>query len=538
MKKIQGLGDRIILGLARVSTDDQAYKLALENQVQRLRDYGCKRIYADIGSRSDDAREGIASAIRDIEAGLVGELVVTRLDRLTSSPEMYERLIRLLKERHVPLVGTDEEINIQSEDGEFSAGIRIYIAKREVQVIRRRSQKGHESRRRKEDANVVLPWGYARSSNNKYKRDHSPFLCLLTDRPEDGAEFDGRTVDDLSKDVIAIFLKTGSLSKAVPAIHEKYGVQKISTVRGVDYRELSQIKKSKKTFVIEDDKDLQALKGDKRIRRRVFHWTHKGLRNWLYNPVLRGHTPYQIREFLGLDSAGRRMYGKTKPQELWDLRRNTHPNEVLLTEEQYQQIKSIIEFNGKTRGFPWVNGNDRRHPISGLLRCAACGAHMKSQATKVREGARRNYYKCKHAIAKTCDQRKTIRNDRAEAAIIAALTAAAERIDAFRQEPEQIIDPPELTILREQLLGLQTLGDNPAIEAARLDLKAQIARIERGLIQERINKTMKKEDALETLKHPHYWENRTDKEKIQLFRWLVDQVWVENGEVVKVDLQF
>lgn len=134
MKELHGLTDRLTLGLARVSTEEQAYQSALYHQIQRLREYGCDRIYADIGSRADDTREGTANAIRDIGAGIVKELVVTRLDRLTSSPELYERLVRLLREQKVSLAGTDEEIDIRSEDGEFSAGIRIYIAKREVQL--------------------------------------------------------------------------------------------------------------------------------------------------------------------------------------------------------------------------------------------------------------------------------------------------------------------------------------------------------------------------------------------------------------------
>jgi DNA invertase Pin-like site-specific DNA recombinase len=520
---------KIIAGLARVSTEDQAYQVALSNQIQRLRNSGCDRVYSDIASRADDCREALLQLIADIEAGEIIEVRVTRLDRLTASPALFERVVKLMRDRGIPLTGLDESINILDEDGEFFAGLGVHIAKREIQTIRKRSQKGHESRRKNERANVSLPWGYT-AADRHYRLDNTPFLCLLCDRVDD-REHTGATRADLARDCIALFFEGRSLTRAIALIHEKYGVQRFS------HPQLSKEKSVATSFILNADDDFESMRSHRFSRRGVFQWSHKGLKNWLLSPVLRGHTPYNTRELLGLDSAGRRKYGKTLPQEQWDIRQDTHPDQALLTESQAQEIRRMLGYNAQTRGKWLVSAKDRRYPISGLLRCQACNAPMKSQSSKPRAGGWRNYYKCKNAIAGRCNQTKSIRNDRAELAIIEALTRAAERIDALRQTPELMLEPPELGELREQREGLRVLGNNPTIERAIAETDEQIKKIEFNFKQATIAKTEKQDSAVEILRNPDFWQFCNEDERMRLFQWLVDTVWALDGEIVAIDLE-
>lgn len=517
----------MIVGYARVSTEDQAFQVALSNQIARLRDSGCQRVYVDIASRSDDAREGLAKLLTDIEAGQVAEVRITRLDRITSSPGLFEQLSKKLNSRSIPLSGLDEHIDINSADGEFSAGLQIYFGKREVRTIQLRSQKGHETRRRNKRPNASVPWGY-RVVDRSYRLDTVPFLCLLEDKPEVG-EFEGRSKADLGRDTIAIFFAAGSASKAVRMLHERYGVLKRSN------RKRSPEKQA--TSYVLGEEDSIRLAGNRGVR-SIFQWTHDGLLRWLRNPVLRGHTPYKTRQLKGVDDAGRRVYGQDSKRESWEIAHDTHPDQTLLTEDQYQEIERIIQRNVEIGSFSLIGGNDRRYPVSGLLVCGECGARMKSQASKFRGGQQQNYYKCKNAIDKACSNTQSLRGDRAEAAIIKALTDRAEAIAAHAEEEDQQPDPPELQQLREQLRGLESLpGANPAIENAKAELRIQIEQMQWKVAQKKSEDQTKRSDLVASLREENFWSNLEDKKKAKLFRWLVRRVVVTDGKaIVELDV--
>lgn len=517
----------IACGYARVSTEDQAYRVALSNQVQKLRNSGCIKIYVDVAARSDDRREGITQLLADAEAGMVKSLTVTRLDRLTASPGLFEQIARLLTARQIQLIGLDEYIDITSADGEFSAGLQIYFGKREVRTIQLRSQKGHESRRQNRRANASVPWGY-KVVNRAYTLDNTPYLCLLSDRPENGTH-PGLSPADLSRDVIALFFEGGSLGKAVNLIHEKYGIFK----RGHSKRSK---RLTASTYVIEEGDELAGLMHSRSPRKGVFQWSFDGLARWLRSPVLRGHTAYGTRKVLGLDAAGRRRYGCDLPQEEWQIERDTHPEQRLLNEESYEAIEAMIAYNSKTRGYALIGNKDRRYPVSGLLECGMCGARMKSQASRVRAGVKVNYYRCKNSLESACSNRQSLRGDRAEELIIQALVERAEAIAAHASEPEEEIGSPELSQLQEQLRSLgQIAGENPAIEAAKAELQGQVERLTWQLRQVRQRAGVKQQDLVATLAAPYFWQELSSEERGRLFRWLVRRVVVE-GDRVEVEL--
>jgi len=69
-----------MLGYARCSTEEQAD--ALEAQITRLEGAGCDQIIKELVSGANNERPGILQAIKLVEAGKVGELLLTRIDRL------------------------------------------------------------------------------------------------------------------------------------------------------------------------------------------------------------------------------------------------------------------------------------------------------------------------------------------------------------------------------------------------------------------------------------------------------------------------
>src|SRR6266478_1598102 len=70
---------RILIGYARVSTDDQSLSL----QRDALSKAGCKRIFTDTASGAPTQRPGLADALSHLRKG--DSLVVWKLDRLGRS---------------------------------------------------------------------------------------------------------------------------------------------------------------------------------------------------------------------------------------------------------------------------------------------------------------------------------------------------------------------------------------------------------------------------------------------------------------------
>jgi site-specific DNA recombinase len=524
---------KLRVGRARVSTDDQAYKVGLTNQIQRLRDAGCDRIYADIASRADEANDGIIKLMADIEAGEVGEVVVVTLDRLTSSIVVLKKFTKLVTELGISVIGLDETIDLADADGVFSASLSTLFAEREVAKIRSRSQRGHDGKKRHLRANAAAPFGYL-NKDRGYVLNDAPLLCLLTDRPTGDTVLDGRTFADLARDSIAMFEQYPSISQAVRQIHIKYGIQLISDAS-------LRTKKRADSFVLTDDLSIARL--PKSMRQSTFSWTDKGFRNWLLNPVLVGDTSYNTREFLGLDSSGRRKYGRTLPQAQWEIHRDTHPDQALLTRAQQDGIRDRIEMNARARP-KWIEDRDHRHPISGKVRCGACGGTVKTFGSKwLADGKLHNYYYCRNAkVNQSCDQNLGLRNDRIEDAIIAALIEKAGELDRLRRLPlvqESKPPSPELKKLRDQLAGLIALGSNPALIAAADEVRAQILALERVEAVETVERTEAKEYLTAMSGDPNFWAFARSKTEFmtRLFHHCVDYVKVRDGRILQVFLR-
>ena len=508
---------KLTIGYARVSTDQQAHDKALRDQMLRLKLSGADKVIVDIASRTNDSRVGLQEVIRLVEVGEISKVLVTRLDRLTASPALFERLSETLQRQEVKLIALDENVDIHSVDGEFAAGLQVYFGRREVKTIRLRILKAKETGRKHNRASSSVPWGY-RNVDGKYKLDYTPFLCLLSDRPPDGREIVGRTKAQLGRDIVETFFTAGSLSKTVRDIHEKYGIWK---------SEHKEDEPKGKVLIFEEDFDY---KPPKNTRAGLFRWSRDGIRNFLINPVLAGHTPYGLMEV----KDGKR---KEKPPSDWDIRYDTHPDERMMTDTEGQRIKEMIAANQQLGG--WGTRNDP-HPLTGLLFCLECGRAMRVGGTKKGKGNRRIvYYQCRGWVERACTARTMIKESDVEEPIISALTQKAVELAELTdcpQPPDQV-EPPELQQLKAQLVGLEQLGTNPAFEAAKCDLKRQIANFHHSMSQQAEVENQNRELLLNVFRNRLYWETLLDFEKRTLYHSLVERVVIRNGKVAEVRLK-
>lgn len=472
-------------GYTRLSKREQTEGThTLEQHISRLKAAGATEIYYDIASRSKSDRKGLNQVMELIASKKVSKAIFIRIDRMTDSPTVLERAINICLESNARIIGIDDAIDFHTVGGRTHARILVTLARAEVERLSERCKAGWDYLRQREIV-VNVPFGYFKLFD-KPALDHRPVLFL----PDQGLELSPCT---LARDTIDLFFEGKSLRKAVQLFHEKYEISK------------SNHHEQKTGFVT----------------RSELQWSPSGLKLWLVNPVLRGHLAY--------------LRDTSKPVIIY----NTHPDHRLIGDEEFREIEQILEHNRSVRGWGFRGA---RYPLSGLVACAECGASCYSMTSgrRVSNGAKRDYYyyQCKNYQHRACTAKKTIRMDVAEASVINALILRAQAITEYASTPlPEQTESPQLQQLRVTLLSLEQLGQNPAIEAAKNDVRQQIkAELAKSQQQEVIDASMH-ELLLKTFTDPEYWQQLGDADKRQIYRDLVGRVIVRDGQVEKVELR-
>ncbi|NJS16055.1 MAG: recombinase family protein, partial [Nostocaceae cyanobacterium CSU_2_110] len=98
------------LGYARVSTRQQADSEALDQQIARLQKAGAEKILYDIESGRKDTRKNFNQAIALAKSGVITELIITRIDRLSRGIIAIHRTIETLQNAGVTLTILDSPL--------------------------------------------------------------------------------------------------------------------------------------------------------------------------------------------------------------------------------------------------------------------------------------------------------------------------------------------------------------------------------------------------------------------------------------------
>lgn len=476
-----------IPGYTRVSRSSQI--AALDHHFQRLEKAGCTEIYYDVRSRSREDRDGLNEILNLIASGQIRKAMFLRIDRMTDSPTVLERAIKICLESNVQVVGIDDNIDFSTVGGRLQARIMCDFARAEVERLTERVRAGWANVRRRQQA-VNPPFGYL-VNNGRHQLDHTLFLCLLETREE-------LSPAQIGKHIIQAFLEQKTLRLALREINTHYGIYTFAH----DHR-------------------------GGRASHKLFRFSPGGLRTWLTNPVLRGHLGYRKR---------------TKHKEIIY---NTHPDQVLLTSEQFQQIEDILAHNSRVRGF---GTTALKYPCSGLVYCGECRAAMYSQhgqknyhrAKRLGIPEEKNYYfQCRNWRQRSCSQKPMIRMEIVESAVIAALITRAGQIAQEVDTQPEVTESLELKQLRSQLEQLEAIpGHNDAINDAKQQLRNQIHGLE---LQQQSQTQAINQDLRDILTYgasqPEFWQSLPDDQKRRFFRELVDRVVVKDAQVQEVILK-
>ena len=458
------------LGYARVSREEQANKKhGLETQLNRLAKSGCTEIFQDVASGRSwgDSKRGD-----------------------------FQRIVELVKQKRVKKI-TVTALDRLSRESTTSAKF--------LQTL--------------EETGVLI---YELDSD-RYINFIDPNEWYESRQKGIQAEYESRKTSKRVKDG---YQNLRDLQKANPRI--PYGYKRVNQQYVID---------TEKAAIARESIDLYlSHKALPVVTRTIYErygkrWSVSGLRQWLLNPVLVGHTPYDKRQ-------PKPAYMPQGNQIIY----NTHLDQALMSEHEQRSIAEILTENVRVWG---RNRTAFINPLSGLVFCGECGVSCDllskpSGGKKVEFHRLRSFYcrtRSKRPAGKSCSQKSTYKFQTIEAAAIAALVQRAENIAQLAELPAQLIEPVQLRELRNQLATLETLGYNPAIALAKEQLKAQISNLEYGLtVGVNIDSELRSV-LVETFSNPSFFETLPEQDKKAIYRALINRIVCKGGEVVSVELK-
>ncbi len=252
-----------------------------------------------------------------------------------------------------------------------------------------------------------------------------------------------------------------------------------------------------------------------------------GLRHWVKNPAICGHTRYFTE---------------------MEYRRNPkNPREPVVLRDTHQAITTeaqIHEILHAAKNKPRIStGPQRDYPLKGFLKCAVCGGGMFRIIYKWKSGdGETHYIRCNAAARGShfCTNKKNSRLENLNQQVIERITHKSQEIvQQVNTRTDSIPETPELIELRRQHDSLIALrSQNPAILGAILDIKNQIkAEVNRMRVSHQINDNRIKLAAVFSEKD--YWASLTEDELRQAFRAFVLEVRVDSsGNVSEVIWDF
>jgi site-specific DNA recombinase len=393
-----------VYGYARVSTQEQAEEFdALNQQIARLKAAGATEVLIDIESGRNDGRKQYNELLKLAQQNQVDEIIITRVDRLGRSVIAIHKAIDIFVKHNVNLRILDAPVDPNSPFGWFSINQMSGLAEFESRLLSQRIRHGNNYFRQQLKF-CVPPFGYAKDENQRLTPNKNIH------------EKSGKTYFELAKIIIDLTLSMRSLKDVCNYIYTEYEV--------------------------------------------VF--SVAGLRDWVKNPALQGHTAYFLKKKKGINREPIINF-------------NTH--EALITADTVDAIQRKLLANKKYRSSATSTRGD--YPLAGLIKCAYCGGGMYRNFS--RHKTRTEYIRCVNYNKPGkyhCDNSKCPRLREIIAQTIAALCENAPNLIEYLESQSttmQVINTKEIENLTNELSVLRGLrSSNPDIIEAIAKIEATI----------------------------------------------------------------
>ena len=548
--------NKVIAGYVRVSTREQAIEsLSLDRQKEAVLKAGAQIIFEDqqSASKSNDTRPELGKLLDLVRQGKVDEVITPRMDRMVRSSRNLHKILEVFEDAGAEIRFLD--IPIPTDNPTFRTMVFQFfgmIAEIETKNLSERVKNEKRQRRERKLANHITPFGYV-VDDGKYKLDHREYpydLPGLTEliEPTSSESKDELldsssntriyTVYNLAREAITLFLEVRSARVTLHRLFKKFGTTRVQGRRNGSVP--------------------------------VFSWAPTGFIGWLCNPVLRGDTVYLERI---TTREGKQEINPDGP--IYEP--NTHPNERLLSDEEWEAISQILETNRRigATGFNKDPDNSQVFKefayLNSLVFCAECGSKCTSKSSK----SKYQYFACRYAGA-GCNNKGSVTKHEIEKGLFQQLVQASHamrqsaiearsssislfhgmrqlgevderkiqafvnqmhpRYEHFKQESSWDFEfSIRLTTLQQQRADLDDFpGTHPAIEEAKQKIDKEIKE------EEERSKAVLGKDAAEIIfsgNNLAFWQGLTHDEKVAVFSKVVHKIFVEGRQVKQIYLK-
>ncbi len=406
------------VGYCRVSTQEQsANGQALDTQIARVRDVigPDAPLFTDVCSGTKVRRPAFSQMLELLATGLYDHVVITRPDRLGRNQRTgFQQIVDWWVGKNgkkIKTVAIDVPIDLDRMGGRFNLALLSEAAIFEVDMLSCRIRAAHAKKQKDGGTLARPPFGYLCRDGLMIPDTEKRHCCLPRK-----AEFDeGVSNVELHHKLVTEFLKTGCRAEALKQMEEWTLTRKPSSHAVPTYLD----RESNTYYVV----------------RPTFPPETATFRNWLFNPVYRGHRGHRRNYNSDLRPANgetRNSYTTKGSSDSYEtIHYDCHP--ALITKSDYQRILVLEErshqFMAEKPGRSAANRirSLSRFPLTGLLQCSCCGRNLRS----VNNGPRHKYYRCTNTL---CSDRVSIRSDKAALSIAMYLQQKAAAIQSGEEE--------------------------------------------------------------------------------------------------------
>lgn len=494
----------------RVSTDQKHQATSLERQEATFIALGCDLHLEERESGTNADRPVYQQLIKMIKLGEVSEVIASRSDRLNRNQHEMRYFYNLCIELGVAWKFTDEpELSSSSPWGVELRSQKAYEAQLESERIARRQERYYvyaEDSGKAIARNKTL--GYRITKARKYEIDFAL---------PDGSNVIGYLGEkiyasgELARALIDLFLQQQTLRQALKI----WKLDILGRLNTTSY-------------------------GESEVA-RLLRFAPHSMREWLGNPVLRGHTAYgKFQKTLYGEKLDKKRYVAAKPYE-WRIKWNTHPDQILLSEAEWRSIERVLEAN-KTQGLAIAKArinSDIPVSLSTILRCRHCGLRFVCVSTKQKGKFYRYYYCCGrkefHCQQKGISEKVLVQE------IIQAIVDKAQQIVALLQSSKAgtiTIDNAQLSVLQAESIEADRkyrITGMKEFLTLHQQLKMRAEQIEANRSKE-VAQAEKNFRLLVGLASPEYWASLPPIDLHRYLRGLVKDCWIQDARVVGIDL--
>ena len=353
--------------------------------------------YVDDGlTGTDDTRESFMRMIADVEAGRVNCVLVKTLSRaFRNHADQGYYIEEYFVQKNVRFISTGDPRVDTFINPDVIYGLEVpisglmndrYAAKISADIRRTFNTK----RRNGEFIGGFAPWGYLKDPANKNKLILDPDIALIKKEMWQWIVLEGMSLQGVAK-------RLNDMGVPNPTAYKRQ--------QGLKYHSAN----ADKTDGL---------------------WGGSSVKDQLLNPVNLGHMVQGKQRVVSY-----KVHTVVKvPESEWFVVENTH--EPTFTQEEYDALLRVLRRDTRT-----PNGERRVHLFSGFMRCFDCGKSLQRANAKDR-----SYYCCRtyKEKSKTACTKHSIRVDRLEEAVLAALKAQIALADNLALTVESIAQTPQV----------------------------------------------------------------------------------------------